>query len=413
MPGIGNCHTIQGSFYFEIPHFNCITGPIQQFNALCKTCCEGIELVPILEAPCRSLDAMTSIGNLTNLKFSGLCEVGFSQNLQLPSKPLSIIAQSLHIFQTVFKVEVGSSYSSSKVESEMSEQETRHPHQQATTNSPERRQPRKLDRTRLDQDSAHSGQKHTVLNDTETESTFPGPSEIVVDPRTEELVIEGDATRQHGETSSMQPRQPPQARRRPRKLLCTTASPPGPSASADEGLDARVNRLEQQVQNMNRRLDNTILEISRLQSATQSPRIAQFQQSRSGTSTPVLAEQYEDDVEHVPRREGEGSERRPEQQRMVSLTGNYKIPLPSALSTDDVRVIKEGVFAAGSIAREITTALRGVHSADGFPANGDGVAGVGGTETPKSPGGWARLIEGASQLVTMAAHADRVGRCGG
>ena len=193
---------------------------------------------------------------------------------------------------------------------------------------------------------------------------------------TEEVVVEEDATRQHGETSSLRPRQPPQARRRPRKLLCTTASPPSPSASTDEGLDARVNRLEQQVQNMNRRLDNTILEISRLQSATQLPRIAQFQQSRSGTSTSVLAERYEDDVEHVLRREGEGSERRPEQQRIVSLTGNYKIPLPSALSTDDVRAIKEGVFVVGSI-----------------------------VEMPKSPGGWARLIEGASQLVAMAAYA--------
>ena len=130
----------------------------------------------------------------------------------------------------------------------------------------------------------------------------------------------------------------------------------------------------------------------------------------------VLAEQDDDEPENVPRYEDEGADRRLGQQRTVSLTGNYKIPLPSTLSTDDVRAIKEGVFAAGSIAKQIAGALRGTHSADGFAVDGDGFAvdgdgfavdgdGFGGAETPKSPGGWARLIEGASQLVAKAAHA--------
>jgi len=120
----------------------------------------------------------------------------------------------------------------------------------------------------------------------------------------------------------------------------------------------------------------------------------------------VLAERDDDEPENVPRYEDEGADLRLGQQRTVSLTGNYKIPLPSTLSTDDVRAIKEGVFAAGSIAKEITGALRGTHSADAFAVDGDGFGGGGGgAETPKSPGGWARLIEGASQLIAKAAHA--------
>jgi hypothetical protein len=113
----------------------------------------------------------------------------------------------------------------------------------------------------------------------------------------------------------------------------------------------------------------------------------------------MLAERDDDDAENVPRYEDVGA-----QQRTVSLTGNYKIPLPSTLSTDDVRAIKEGVLAAGSIAKEITAALRGAHSVDELPVDGNGVGGGGGVDTPKSPGGWARLIEGASQLVAKAAH---------
>jgi hypothetical protein len=99
------------------------------------------------------------------------------------------------------------------------------------------------------------------------------------------------------------------------------------------------------------------------------------------------------------------SAERPLQSRTVNLTGNYKIPLPSTLSTDDVRAIKDGVFAAGSIAKEITAALRGSHAPDAASVDGDTVAG---TETPKTPGSWARLIEGASQLVQKAAQAIEV-----
>jgi len=384
---------------------------------------------------------MTSFGNLSNLKLSGLITFVFSQLFNFLLN-LSILLLSFFTpSKSSSKVELDSPDPSSKVEFEMSEHGHQHPHQQATASSPERRRPRKLDRTRSDQDSVRSGQKHTVLNDTETESTFPGPADIVQGPSIEGLVIEEDTTQQRSSLSSPQLRQTSQARRKPRKLLRTTTSPPGPSTSTDPGLDARVNRLEQQVQSMSRRLDNTVQEISRLQSSTQAP---QFQRSRSGASTPqrlaaptqlqteilrnaqlatvtleqraqpsvpvgtvassavVLAER-DDDVENVPRYEDGGVERRPGQQRTVSLTGNYKIPLPSTLSTDDVRAIKEGVFAAGSIAKEITAALRGAHSADGFPVDDDG--GGGGVETPKSPGGWVRLIEGASQLVAKAAHA--------
>lgn len=213
-----------------------------------------------------------------------------------------------------------------------------------------------------------------------------------------------------------------------------------PSSSVqDEALDFRVNKLEAQVHTLSRRLDSTALEVGRLQSLS-SPRSSTFPEDitstpqrssippvqadimrnaqtatanlervnpsfpRSSSNALVLAAAASDpDIEEIPRPDmpSSSSAESPVQSRTVSLTGNYKIPLPSTLSTDDVRAIKDGVFAAGSIAKEITAALRGSDTA----SVDDDVAG---TETPKTPGNWARLIEGASQLVQKAAQAIEV-----
>jgi len=301
-----------------------------------------------------------------------------------------------------------------------------------------RRRPRKLDRARSDQESVRSGQKHTVLDDTEIESVYPATSEALTTPQIQDITEE-DTPQAAAEASVPQTQQSPRQRRRPRKLLRNPGSGSAvgsPSAGQDDSIDVRVNRLEAQVHTLSRRLDSTALEIGRLQA--QSPQSASFADGASTTANalragvpPVQADMMRNaqsataaleranpsfprgtanalvvaaaaddaDVEEIPRAALPSA--RPESSRTVSLTGNYKIPLPSTLSTDDVRAIKEGVFAAGSIAKEITAALRGSHSADVASEDGAGP----GTETPRTPGSWARLIEGASQLVQKAAHA--------
>lgn len=304
-----------------------------------------------------------------------------------------------------------------------------------------RRRPRKLDRNRSDQDSVRSGQKHTVLDDTEVESIYPAASEAPGPPQIQD--IEEEDTAPAAAEASLQPRQ----RRRPRKLIRNAASGPGirpSSAGRDESIDVRVNRLESQVHALSRRLDSTTLEIGRLQAS--SPRSSTFPDDitappQRSTIPPVQADilrnaqtatanlervnpsfprgastaliptpTADDEIEDIPRPDlpTSSTTERPLQARTVSLTGNYKIPLPSTLSTDDVRAIKDGVYAAGSIAKEITAAFRGSSSAAADTASiadGDVLAG---TETPKSPGSWARLIEGASQLVQKAARAIEV-----
>ena len=302
-----------------------------------------------------------------------------------------------------------------------------------------RRRPRKLDRARSDQESVRSGQKHTVLDDTEIESVYPAASEAPATPQIQDIAEE-DTPPAAAEASTSSVLQSPRQRRRPRKLLRNPGSSSGigsPSVGQDEAIDARVNRLEAQVHTLSRRLDSTAIEIGRLQSA-QSPRNTSLADDNLSTANalrggvaPVQAEMMRNaqsataaleranptfprgtanalvvaaaaddaDVEEIPRGTLPGA--RLEASRSVSLTGNYKIPLPSKLSTDDVRAIKDGVFAAGSIAKEITAALRGSHSADAASEDGGGA----GTETPRTPGSWARLIEGASQLVQKAAQA--------
>lgn len=114
----------------------------------------------------------------------------------------------------------------------------------------------------------------------------------------------------------------------------------------------------------------------------------------------------DDDIETIPRLDGGPVA----EQRSVALTGNYKIPLPSTFSTDDVRAIQSGIAAAGTVAREITAAIR----TNGLPQQGGSGTEIpqpgpqmekDPTETPKSPKSWSAFLSDCSKLVANAANA--------
>jgi hypothetical protein len=182
------------------------------------------------------------------------------------------------------------------------------------------------------------------------------------------------------------PNTPVKERKKPRKLVRSTPSSPtvaktqgeqtNASDSADTLLETRLQKLEQQYNNINKRLDTNAREIGRLQASTKPPKPAgKSQTDAADISTNTYQEpsqntisslertsrrqkdevvEEDDDIETIPRLDGGPVA----EQRSVALTGNYKIPLPSTLSTEDVKAIQSGIAAAGSVAREITAAIR-------------------------------------------------------
>jgi hypothetical protein len=175
-------------------------------------------------------------------------------------------------------------------------------------------------------------------------------------------------------------------RKKPRKLVRTTpSSPTVPKSqgeqsnnpdSAEVSLETRVQKLELQYDSISKRLDTNAREIGRLQAATRSPKPAGKITTDTAYNSPSTHQETlqntisslergsrrhkgevveeDDDIETIPRLDGGPVA----EQRSVALTGNYKIPLPSTLSTDDVKAIQSGIAAAGSVAREITAAIR-------------------------------------------------------
>jgi hypothetical protein len=178
----------------------------------------------------------------------------------------------------------------------------------------------------------------------------------------------------------------PKERKKPRKLVRsspssqtvpkTQAENTNATEPADVSLETRLQRLEQKYHGINKRLDTNAREIGRLQASTKSSKPAgklntdttynspgahqeTLQNTISSLDGPNRRHKGElieedDDIETIPRLDGGPVA----EQRSVALTGNYKIPLPSTLSTEDVKAIQSGIAAAGSVAREITAAIR-------------------------------------------------------
>jgi hypothetical protein len=70
----------------------------------------------------------------------------------------------------------------------------------------------------------------------------------------------------------------------------------------------------------------------------------------------------DDDVEEIPRISGPGVESA-SQGKSVTLTGSYRIPLPSSVSMEDVKSIQSGINSANNIAKGLMESHRSQRSA--------------------------------------------------
>ena len=113
-----------------------------------------------------------------------------------------------------------------------------------------------------------------------------------------------------------------------------------------------------------------------------------------------------EEVEEVPRE-------RPGAERQVTLSGSYRIPLPTSLNAEDVRTIQSGVAAAQNVARSFLDQRRAGRGAlaDGGGSTGakprmeraqgaEGCAGARETEGGKV--GWGEWIGGYSVAISRA-----------
>lgn len=279
------------------------------------------------------------------------------------------------------------------------------------------------------------------LNDPEAERSYAEKSGV-------DIISNGEAIPKDEDTATLPGEQP--KRRKPRKLVRRSKVPvnlPDSPSTQMEGtwmaqvnLDSRINRLEEQYHQLHKRLDTNAVEIGRLQATTKSQKsttspLDTITRTSSGTATPkttALSTQQDvlhnttkalvslegasrkqhrgasdEEIEEIPRSEGPKCENTSEK-RTVSLTGNYKIPLPAALTTEDVRAIQSGITAAGSVAREITAAIRG----SGQQGEGQEIHSRAQTQfqsgnrgTPQSPRSWSALLSDCGKLVANAANA--------
>ncbi|QDS70483.1 hypothetical protein FKW77_010055 [Venturia effusa] len=157
----------------------------------------------------------------------------------------------------------------------------------------------------------------------------------------------------------------------------------------ETSLDVRVSTLESEYRKLHKRTNSNTIEIGKLQASTKiAPDI--FTPSTPQDKTEVFPEDHkidskladtavrpddkskdtrpadldrveelsDEEIETIPRVAAPAVNESPEHGRSVALKGSYKIPLPSTLSTDDVRAVQNGIAAASTVAREIATAMR-------------------------------------------------------
>jgi hypothetical protein len=183
------------------------------------------------------------------------------------------------------------------------------------------------------------------------------------------------------EASTSRTEQQTKERKKPRKLERRSVVIEEPAVT----LDTRVEFLENQMQALSTRMDTVeVRQVRRpiassyRRSSSNSTRAASSARPRKRITSPrphsgniprpSLAEQLRESqrlrrtaqrhksnesIEEVPR----SSLTTASASRQVALTGQYNIPLPSNLSTEDILNLKSGMAAAGSIARSLASAL--------------------------------------------------------
>ncbi|KAE9993020.1 hypothetical protein EG327_006802 [Venturia inaequalis] len=263
-----------------------------------------------------------------------------------------------------------------------------------------------------------------------------------------------------GDAAASNPLQEPKAKKKPRKLAIRntqasiTPSLPSDKKSIDletreKSLDIRVSALESEYRKLHKRTNSNTIEIGKLQASTRTaPDISiedraqdktqssseekEVEQVQIESASPPadhyrnpcstdlnrVEELSDEEMEIVPRSTAPAVGELPEQNRSVALKGSYKIPLPSNLSTDDVRAVQSGLAAASTVAREIATAMRGGRLRKDSAVNeaGQDKRGTASTksttitnvdlhEDVSSPRSWTSLLNSCTKLVSNAANA--------
>ena len=136
------------------------------------------------------------------------------------------------------------------------------------------------------------------------------------------------------------------------------------------------------------------LEIARQDLASYAPRRTR----RARASAP----DGDDDVEEIPRDFDAGSST-DKGNRQVTLTGNYRIPLPASVSMEDVKSIQSGVSAAQNVAKNFLEQRRAQGRLDqksASPVQKKGAEGEG--ESKEGGKSWAEWVGGYSVAISKA-----------
>ncbi|KAH7083740.1 hypothetical protein FB567DRAFT_499190 [Paraphoma chrysanthemicola] len=147
------------------------------------------------------------------------------------------------------------------------------------------------------------------------------------------------------------------------------------------------------------------LEVARQDLAAYRPRASRRASGR--TNKDAAEEDDDEDIEEIDRNTNNNNAKGPS--RHVTLSGSYRIPLPSSVSVDDVKHIQSGVSAAQNVARSFLEQRRAAASKQPTPPSARPtprsvkssleIAEVGGPEGKQS---WSEWIGGYSVAISRA-----------
>ncbi|ORY15272.1 hypothetical protein BCR34DRAFT_478164 [Clohesyomyces aquaticus] len=110
-----------------------------------------------------------------------------------------------------------------------------------------------------------------------------------------------------------------------------------------------------------------------------------------------------EDVEEIPRESGPGVDSMAEMgDRHVTLSGSYRIPLPSKVSMKDVKSIQSGVSAAQNVARSFLEQRKAQQAASGMKAKPAASSMEVSTDTTGGKTSWGEWFGGYSMAISRA-----------
>ncbi|KAJ4362372.1 hypothetical protein N0V83_010465 [Neocucurbitaria cava] len=151
-------------------------------------------------------------------------------------------------------------------------------------------------------------------------------------------------------SADTRPARSPRRRGKGRKGSSTTQVPTISTTNAAKNSTAKVQELDDDVEEQEEAADEELVRLEgELEVARQD---LEAYRPRTNGRTVSQEDDDEDDVEEIPRGGGDGTTAGNESNnRHVTLSGSYRIPLPTNVSLDDVKTIQSGVSAAQNVAR--------------------------------------------------------------